>query len=449
MKHLSLYISIFFIFFVGGIVRAQSVVFASNFDDASLWVKASAVATTKTLSTSYGTVEYLDLAFYPTTTKTYNSVAKTGYIDFAAGSSTISTSNAYIKLPPLTFSNGGTLTIVYGSGSTGKKLQLQEWTGSSWSNGSYAAVTNPKSSVWYTYSWTISGSGSKIFRLVLASSTHMYVPEIVVTSNQPTISVNKDTINFGSKRLSQTFSTNTVDVTPNSLASEIVVNTNDPFKINTASSGTFYSSATLPSTGGTIYAKFAPTTVGTYLDSVVFSSSNANDVKVYLKGVALPLSSADSILSFSVNGYTDSINQATKTITLYVPSSVSLPLTATPIVTLSEGATLVTSGSLSFNTDSVTYVSVEAEDGSLRTYSVVISKVTTGIKEKSTSALHVYSIRDKIVIDSPSEYEYIIYDIAGNFIEKGKTITGKKYVEINKGMYVVIINNKSYKMLIP
>jgi hypothetical protein len=449
VKKLLIYILIFFIYSLCVELHAQTVVFTTDFSNSTLWPDASAVTTIKTVSTGYGTVEYLDLAINPKSTKTYNSVTKTGYIDFSAGSSTIGTSNAYIKLPALTFTNGGTFTVVYGSGSTGKILQLQEWNGSSWSSGSYAAATNPKSSVWYTQSWTISGSGSKIFRVVLASSTHMYVPSIVVTANQSSITVNKDTIDFGSKRLSQTFPTDSVVVTGNSLSSEIVVNSNDPFKINSSNSGSFYSSATLVTTGGILYAKFKPTAVGSYLDSIVFSSSNVSNVTVYVKGVALPLSSNDSILSFSIDGYSGKINQATKEITVDVPSTVSLPIISTPVVTLSDSAKLTTTGSLPFDLDT-TYITVAAEDGTTQTYSVVVVRTTTGVSLETVSPLTVSVIKQAIVIDAPSECVYAIYGITGNSITSGKATIGKNQIAVNLGMYIVRINNrKSYKVIVP
>ncbi|MDR3706025.1 MAG: hypothetical protein P4L28_08990 [Paludibacteraceae bacterium] len=449
MKKLLINIAIFYILLAGVELHAQSVVFYSDFSNSSLWQSASAVTTIKTLSTSYGTVEYLDLTICPESTKTYNSVSKTGYIDFSAGSSTISTSNAYIKLPALTFSNGGVFTVVYGSGSTGKTLQLQEWTGSSWSNGSYAAVTNTKSSLWYTQSWTISGSGSKIFRLVLASSTHMYVPSIVVTANQSSISVDNNIIDFGSKRLSQEFATNSIVVTGNSLSSGIAVNADDPFQVNNTSTGSFYASATLPATGGVLYAKFKPSTAGSYLDSIVLSSSNVDNVKVYVKGVALPLSSNDSIISFSIDGYSGKINQTTKVITIDVPSSVSLPITTTPVVTLSDSAKLTTSGNLSFDAGTPTSVTVAAEDGTTQTYSVVLVKTATGVSLETVSPLTVSASRQAIVIDAPSDCLYAIYGITGSCITSGKAMRGKTQITISGGMYIVRINSKSYKVIIP
>lgn len=449
MKKLLINIAIFYILLAGVELHSQSVVFYSDFSNSSLWQSASAVTTIKTVSTGYGTVEYLDLTLCPQSTKTYNSVSKTGYIDFSAGSSSISTSNAYIKLPPLTFTNGGVFTIVYGSGSTGKTLQLQEWTGSSWSNGSYAAVTNTKSSLWYTQSWTISGSGSKIFRLVLASSTHMYVPSIVVTANQSSISVDKNIIDFGSKRLSQEFATNSIVVTGNSLPSGIAVNADDPFQVNNASSGSFYASATLPTIGGTVYAKFKPTTVGTYLDSIILSSSNVDNVKVYVKGVALPLSGNDSILSFSIDGYSGKINQTTKVITIDVPSSVSLPITTIPVVTLSDSAKLTTLGTLSFDANTPTSVTVAAENGTTQTYSVVLVKTATGVSLETLSLLTVSASRQAIVIDTPADCLYAIYGITGNCITSGKATRGKTKIATSGGMYIVRINSKSYKLIIP
>lgn len=449
MKKLLINIAIFYMLVAGLELHSQSVVFSSDFSNSSLWQSASAVTTIKTLSTAYGTVEYLDLTLCPTSTKTYNSVSKTGYIDFSAGSSTISTSNAYIKLPPLTFSNGGVFTIVYGSGSTGKTLQLQEWTGSSWSNGSYAAVTNSKSSVWYTQSWTISGSGSKIFRLVLASSTHMYVPSIVVTANQSSIAVDKNIIDFGTKRLSQEFATNSVVVTGNSLPSAIAVDANDPFQVNNASTGSFYASATLPATGGVLYAKFKPSAVGSYLDSIILSSSNVSNVKVYVKGVALPLSSNDSILSFAIDGYNGKINQTTKVITIDVPSSVSLPITAIPVVTLSDSAKLTTSGALSFDANTTTFVTVSAEDGTLQSYSVVLVKMATGVSLATASSLTVSTSRQAIVIDAPADCVYTVYGITGDCITSGQATKGKTQVAMKSGIYIVRINSKSYKVIVP
>lgn len=449
MKKLLIYISVFFTSFLSVALHAQTVVFSTDFTNTTLWPDASGVTTVKTVATSYGTVEYLNISTNPTSSKTYNSVKETGYIEFHYGSSTIGTSNSYFKLPALTFTNGGVFSIVYGAGSTGKNLQLQEWTGSSWSSGSYAQITTVKSSIWYTQNWIITGSGSKIFRLVLASSNPMYVPSIVVTANRSSIAVSKDTIDFGSKRLSQTFPTDSVVVTGNSLSSEVVINANDTFPINNVSSGSFYASASLPTTGGTLYAKFEPTAVGAYLDSIILSSSNVDNVKVYVKGVALPLSSNDSILSFAINGYNGKINQTTKVITIDVPVSVSLPIKTTPVVTLSDSAKLTTTGSLSFNADSTTYVTVTAEDGTTQTYSVVLVRTATGVSLEKVSPFTVSASKQAIVIDAPSECEYAIYGITGNCIATGKLTLGKNQIAQSSGIYIVRINGKSYKLIIP
>jgi len=448
VKKLLIYISIFFTSFLCVGLHAQTVVFSTDFTNTTLWPDASGVTTVKTVTTSYGTVEYLNISTNPTSSKTYNSVKKTGYIEFHYGSSTIGSSNSYFKLPALTFTNGGVFSVVYGAGSTGKNLQLQEWTGSSWSSGSYAQITTVKSSVWYTQNWIITGSGSKIFRLVLTSSSPMYVSSIVVTANQSSIAVNKDTIDFGSKRLSQTFPTNSIAITGNSLSSEIVVNTNDPFEINNTSTGSFFTSATLSATGGTVYAKFEPTAVGSYLDSIILSSSNVDNVKVYVKGVALPLSSNDSILSFAINGYSGKINQTTKIITIDVPASVSLPIKTTPVATLSDSAKLTT-GSLSFNVDSTTYVTVAAEDGTTQTYSVVLVRTATGVSLEKVSPFTVSSSKQAIIIDAPSECVYTIYGITGNCITSGKATIGKNQIAESGGIYIVCINGKSYKVIIP
>lgn len=266
-------------------VYPEIVLFSDDFTNESIWPTASGVNSAKTANTTYGAVEYLNLSIYPTKYKTYSGVQETGYIDFCNGSSTINDDNSYFRFPEMTFVDGGTINITYGAGSTKKVLQLQELVNNTWSNVDYIPATTVKSSVWYDTSWDITGSGKKSFRIVLASSSHVYVSKVKVATNEPTISMTLDTLNFGSLVADNSVVIKSLPVMGTALTSVIYADVSGNFKVSPNPSGEFYSSTYLEKSGGTLYISFMPvsTLFGSHLDSLTFSSSGADNVKVYLK----------------------------------------------------------------------------------------------------------------------------------------------------------------------
>lgn len=352
---------------------AQSIVFFEDFTNASVWPTASGVSSVKTTNTSYGTVEYLNLSVY-NTSKTYSNVTVNGYVDFRVGSTTIGTTNSYIKMPPCTFINGGTVEVTYGAGSTGKKLRLQEYISGAWTNSTYEEVSTVRSSIWYTQKWLISGSGMKTFRLVQTASASIYVGDIKATSNQPILTVGTNSLVFDSVKAGVDSQIKLVSVGGSNLTGNIVVDVSAPFKVSNSIGGNYASSAILSNAGGDVYVKFEPSLVGQYLSTMVVSSTDASSKLINLSASAFQYRSGKTIKKFTLDSYSGIIDTVNKAIAIEVPYFTQFPLTVTPTVVLSQDAKLVNAGMYVFNDGEPQQIEVQAEDGSVASYTVVVSR---------------------------------------------------------------------------
>ena len=176
---------------------ADEVLYSDDFDDVSIWPEYSGSAAIKEIETDYGKVITYNMSFAPTEDKVYSSVEDYGCLIFRQGSSSITAATSYMQFPDFKLPNGGNVTIVYGAGSTNKKLQLQEWNGTEWISGNYEMAITKKSSTWYTKTWKIDASAeSKRLRLALVSSAKIFLASAKVTSTTPEITTSQDTVDI-------------------------------------------------------------------------------------------------------------------------------------------------------------------------------------------------------------------------------------------------------------
>ena len=106
--------------------------------------------------------------------------------------------------------------------------------------------------------------------------------EIFAQPTDPTIIAQPTTVNFGSTILGTT-KTQTVNVVTYNLTAGVTATTTAPFAVS-ADGTTFGTTATVASTGGTLYVQYTPTAVGTDNDSVTLASSGATDVTIAVSG---------------------------------------------------------------------------------------------------------------------------------------------------------------------
>lgn len=378
--------------------NAQTVLFAESFSNATLWPTSSGVTSIKTVDTPYGTVKYLNLAIY-NATKTYFSISNLGYLDFRAGSSTIGATNSYIELPACNFINGGEVEIVYGAGSTGKKLRLQEWTGSAWSNSTYAEVSTVKSSTWYTQKWLVSGTGSKIFRVVQSAAASIFLADITITTNQPVLSLSTNSLSFDSIKANAEVQIISASVSGSFLTGDIILDVNAPFKVSKSIDGVYSSNVSLPQTGGLFYIKYEPITAGTHSTTLVVSSTDAVSKIITLNGSSFQYRTGKVLKSFSCNGFQGVIDSVNRIVNIVVPWNYPFPIISTPSVVLSQDAVLLPAGNLTFNDGEAQQLAVQAEDGSLATYTITISR-SSADKECSFSEFILAGKRAKISSDT-------------------------------------------------
>jgi len=384
----------------------QATLFSLNFANPAITPETSGVTSVQSLPTSYGNIKFLDLAIH-NTSKIYHGIEIFGWIEFRTGSDAINSTNSYIELPPLTFVNGGTFYINYGAGSTSRQLQLQEWNGSAWVNGSYAEVNTVASSTWYQQNWVISGAGTKIFRLVMSSASPMNVTEIDVTGNLGSIAVDcGDTIPFGKVNINKVTVIKSFKVTGNYLTSNISIDPTLPYKVSTTQTGAYYSSLTIPSTGGTVFVKYQPTAIAVNNCTLTLSSTGAISKVIILTGEGVQLSALNQITSFSVMGQAGVIDETNKAIKIIVPSNTDLSLPYTPTVALSAKATLQTTGAKYFVDGVPITYTVQAEDGTLSNYSITVIKISALKQITSFSVIGQAGVIDEtnktIVVTVPS-----------------------------------------------
>lgn len=428
-------------------LKAQVVLFHDDFTDETVWAQKSGSQVLNRTTTAYGDVDYLNISIYPTAVKTFNQINKTGYIDFRQGSTTISDKNSYIKLPALTFVNGGIFSIVYGAGNSGKKLLLQEKIDNKWvSFTPKKEVTTKKSSIWYTEDWAIEGSGTKILRLVMSSSASILVSEIKVTTNQPEIEIDQNFLDFDEQYYSSGVSVQEIGVTGVNLSTNIMVQSTEGFKVSENRLGPFYPALLIPKEGSQLYVQFTPSVEeGLYLGEMTLSSSGAKSIALPLRAFVL-IDERPLISSFILNGIVGEIDHDKQEVIIQV-SNLNTSIVAIPDIELLEGATLLTAGEIELTEMNPVEISIEAANGMIQHYTIYI-RAASNLSETITMQADIYTEKQKILIYTQQEYNYELYNTQGYLQTKGRTQIGLNIIPLKRGVYILKLENNSYKLIV-
>ena len=75
--------------------------------------------------------------------------------------------------------------------------------------------------------------------------------------------------------------------------------------------------------------------------------------------------------------------------------------------------------------------------------------VVTGIvKPSKPDGVSVYGLSGKIVISSPVQANYTVYDMTGKIAASGTSSSSEKYIPVDSGLYVVKVNNVVKKVIV-
>ncbi len=421
-------------FCVNALFSQQDTLFSLSFEDPAITPEAAGSSTVKSLATTYGDIKFLDLSFH-NDDKTYHQIEIFGWIEFRTGSETINSTNSYVEIPPLNFVNGGNFYINYGAGSINRQLRLQEWDGSVWVNGAYEEVTILESSTWFQQNWEITGAGTKIFRLVMSSAAPMNVTDIVVTGDNGTIEVDcGDELSFGQANINLNESVvKEINISGTGLVSSISVDPTLPYRVSTTQEGTYYSSVTISPSGGSVYVKYEPSAVELNISTLTLSSPGVLSKVITLSGEGVSLSSEKSINFFSIVGYDAVVNELDKTINLSVPSNFDFADSYVPSITVSLTATLLTTQEFFFEPGVPVEYQVQAEDGSVASYQVVINQLS-GDNQISVFTLEGYEgdinqDNKTIVVTIPSDIDLSIAYTPSIMVSAAATVltTGSQF----------------------
>lgn len=111
---------------------------------------------------------------------------------------------------------------------------------------------------------------------------------ISVNPTSPTIAPSPTAVNFGNVLLGNSATSN-VTVNNYLLTAPVTATTTAPFEISTDGT-TFATTATIPTTGGTLTIRYTPTTAGVSNGTVTLSSTGATDATITLTGAGLDCS---------------------------------------------------------------------------------------------------------------------------------------------------------------
>ena len=111
---------------------------------------------------------------------------------------------------------------------------------------------------------------------------------IFVQPTTPTITVNTNSIDFGTVIIGNT-ADNNVTLTNYNLTAGVTATTAAPYSVS-ADGTSFGATATIPAAGGTLYVRYAPTASGASTGTVTLSSAGAPNVTVNLAGNGLDCS---------------------------------------------------------------------------------------------------------------------------------------------------------------
>ena len=437
--------------------QASTVLYSDDFSNSDVWPEYSGNSSIKEVDTPDGKLITYNVAFYPTKYKTYDGVKMTGYLDFRAGGSTVTATTSYVQFPDMTFTNGGTFTVVYGAGSTNKKLQLQEWNGTEWVNGDYETVTTVKSSKWYTQNWTVEGSGTKRLRLVLLSSGHLYIASVEVATNSPSISSSQDTIIVNPLRQGA-LADSVITLTPEHVdLSALSATTASEYISLSADGASFSNSVVMPSDGGSLYVRVDASAleVGTYTDSLKLYAVGASVTKtVFVKTTVVDKSSEAYVLAIDLDGYLGDIDLSAKSIVIAIGADAVYPITESDIsVSVSDYASYDLTEFSIPSSDELGAVSpkltVTAEDGTSKVYSLSFRSdagVPTGADE--ASSVTVSGVAGAIVFSSFSGAQAEVYSLSGGKFITENITSSYHILPLPAGVYVVRVCGRTFKVVV-
>ncbi|MBO6005922.1 MAG: hypothetical protein J6P49_03590 [Paludibacteraceae bacterium] len=437
--------------------QAATVLYSDDFSDPTVWPEYSGSASIKEVETPSGKLLTYYVAFYPTQYKTYDGVMKTGYLDFRNGGSSVTQTTSYVQYPDMKFVNGGTVSVVYGAGSTNKKLQLQEWNGTAWVDGDYETVTTVKSSKWYTQNWTIAGTGTKRLRLVILSSGHLYIASTEVTTNSAVISSSEDTINVNSLRKGAvvdpviTLAPEHLDLTAISVATE------SDYLTLSYDGDSYSKSVVMPSEGGSLYVRVDASAleVGNYIDSLKLYAVGASVTKtVFVKTNVVDKSSEAYVLAIDIDGYIGNINTPDESIVIEVGDDAVFPLTDSDIsVSVSDYASYdITEFTIPSPTEleaTSPVLTVTAEDGTSKVYSLSFRSnagIATDVDEAEEGFVSATS--SAIVFHSFNGAVAEVFSLSGGKVVTENIKSDNHVLPLSSGVYVVLVSGRTFKLVV-
>ncbi|MCR4827788.1 MAG: choice-of-anchor J domain-containing protein, partial [Bacteroidales bacterium] len=154
--------------------------------------------------------------------------------------------------------------------------------------------------LFYTYSANVPANAKYIAIDVLELGYYSSYEDVIFIDNfqlltDATMTVNPESMDFGSVIAGST-STKTASVSAALLTSNISVTA--PANFEVSANGTSYAAtATLPQTGGTLYVRYNPSTVGNHNGNVTLTSGNINKT-INVTGSAIDCSSAQALPFF-------------------------------------------------------------------------------------------------------------------------------------------------------
>lgn len=190
------------------------------------------------------------------------------------------TTNDWLISPEMPFTNGGTLTFwareltdQYGS-----EVMRVLYSASNNNPSSFAELqqVNISSTSWTQYSYSIP-AGAKYVAINCISNDifALFIDDISLQVNtaEATIVTVPNTIDFGSVGINEAV-TSIVNITGLNLTSNITATASAPFSVSSNGSN-FSTSATIPSSGGTLFVRYTPTTTGVDNGTVSLTSGTA------------------------------------------------------------------------------------------------------------------------------------------------------------------------------
>ena len=209
------------------------------------------------------------------------------------------TTNDWVISPQMSFTNGGTLSFWARELTDQYGAEVMRVLYSTTDNNPSSFIeiqqVNISSTTWAQYSYSIP-AGAKYVAINCISDDifALFLDDISIQINtsDPTIVAIPNSLNYGYVSVGET-ATSTVAITGYNLTSSIIASTSAPFSIS--SDGTnFGTSATLGSTGGTLFVKYSPTTAGSSTGAVTLFSGTAA-ASVSLQGNGLDCGAARTI----------------------------------------------------------------------------------------------------------------------------------------------------------